>query len=155
MRRLTRARRPAAVTTEAALVLPVFLLLAVGVFDLGMGVFRFNTLSEAARQGSRHAMVHGALAPAGWNGGRWRQTYTPPIYEQIDSTNAAAQAVQPYLVHCPPSRTHVRVEWPSGNDDVGSPVKVTVTSEYQPILTAVFGIDPIPLTSSSTMLIAH
>jgi Flp pilus assembly protein TadG len=154
MRRPTRPRRSGAVTAEAALVLPVFLLLAVGMFDLGMGVFRFNTLSEASRQGCRHAMVHGELAPAGWNGGRWGPAATA-IDVPISDSVPAADAVRPYLANCPPSLTRVRVEWPEGNDKVGSQVRVTVTSEYQPILTAVFGPGAIALSSTSTMPIAH
>jgi Flp pilus assembly protein TadG len=43
---------------EFALALPVFLLLLVGLFDLGRAVFSYNTLTNAAREGARLAIVN-------------------------------------------------------------------------------------------------
>jgi Flp pilus assembly protein TadG len=43
---------------EFALVLPIFLLLMVGLFDLGRAVFSYNTLTNAAREGARIAIVN-------------------------------------------------------------------------------------------------
>ena len=43
---------------EFALVIPIFLLLLVGLFDLGRAVFAFNTLTNAAREGARLAIVN-------------------------------------------------------------------------------------------------
>jgi Flp pilus assembly protein TadG len=45
---------------EFALVLPIFLLLITGLFDLARAVWQENTLAYAAREGSRWAIVHGA-----------------------------------------------------------------------------------------------
>jgi Flp pilus assembly protein TadG len=42
---------------EFALIVPVFILLLVGLFDLGRGVFAFNTISNAAREAARVAIV--------------------------------------------------------------------------------------------------
>lgn len=42
---------------EFALVLPVILLLFMGIVDLGRAVFAYNTLSNAARDGARVAIV--------------------------------------------------------------------------------------------------
>jgi Flp pilus assembly protein TadG len=42
---------------EFALILPVIVLIVIGLFDLGRGVFAFNTLAQAARQASRTAIV--------------------------------------------------------------------------------------------------
>jgi Flp pilus assembly protein TadG len=42
---------------EFALVLPVIVLVLLGVLDLGRAVFSYNTLSQAARQATRAAMV--------------------------------------------------------------------------------------------------
>ena len=66
-----RVCRRGAAMVEAAIILPVFLLLIFGMIDVGMGVFRNNLLSEAARHGARQAIVHGAFAPTGWDGGPW------------------------------------------------------------------------------------
>jgi Flp pilus assembly protein TadG len=43
---------------EFALVLPIFLLLVVSLFDLGRAVFAYNTLTNAAREGARLAIVN-------------------------------------------------------------------------------------------------
>jgi hypothetical protein len=43
---------------EFALVLPLFLLLMVALFDMGRGVFAYNTLTNAAREGARMAIVN-------------------------------------------------------------------------------------------------
>lgn len=42
---------------EFALILPVIVLIVFGLFDLGRGVFSYNTLAQAARQANRTAMV--------------------------------------------------------------------------------------------------
>ena len=43
---------------EFALVIPIFLLLLVAIFDLGRAVFAYNTLTNAAREGARLAIVN-------------------------------------------------------------------------------------------------
>jgi Flp pilus assembly protein TadG len=42
---------------EFALVLPVFVLILVGVFDFGRAIYAYNTVSQAAREGARLAIV--------------------------------------------------------------------------------------------------
>jgi Flp pilus assembly protein TadG len=43
---------------EFALVLPIFVLLMVAIFDLGRAAFAYNTLTNAAREGARMAIVN-------------------------------------------------------------------------------------------------
>lgn len=43
---------------EFAIVIPLFLLLLVALFDLGRAVFAYNTLTNAAREGVRMAIVN-------------------------------------------------------------------------------------------------
>jgi Flp pilus assembly protein TadG len=43
---------------EFALILPIFLLLFVGLFDVGRAVFTYNSLTNAAREGARLAIVN-------------------------------------------------------------------------------------------------
>ncbi len=43
---------------EFALVIPIFLLLLISLFDLGRAVFAYNTLTNAAREGARTAIVN-------------------------------------------------------------------------------------------------
>ena len=48
---------------EFALVLPIIVLLLVAVFDIGRGVYAYNSITNAARQGARVAVVN-QLYPA-------------------------------------------------------------------------------------------
>jgi len=56
----TRARRRGAGQSlaEFALVLPIFLVLFFAIFDLGSAVFTYNSLTNAAREGARLAVVN-------------------------------------------------------------------------------------------------
>lgn len=47
---------------EFALVLPLILLLIMGVIDLGRGIFAFNEVSNAAREGGRTGIVNQTLS---------------------------------------------------------------------------------------------
>jgi Flp pilus assembly protein TadG len=51
-------RRRGQALVEFALVIPIFLLIFVGLFDLGRAVFAYNTLTNAAREGVRLAIVN-------------------------------------------------------------------------------------------------
>ena len=55
--RRTRGSRGQALV-EFSLVIPIFLLLLIALFDLGRGVFAYNTLTNAAREGARMAIVN-------------------------------------------------------------------------------------------------
>ena len=57
IRRSKRVNRGQALV-EFALVVPLFLLMLVGIFDLGRAVFTYNTLTNAAREGARMAIVN-------------------------------------------------------------------------------------------------
>jgi Flp pilus assembly protein TadG len=52
---------------EFALILPVLLILLVGIFDVALASWQSNTLTAAAREGTRYAITHGAESsdPAG------------------------------------------------------------------------------------------
>ncbi len=56
-RRAPGGRRGQALV-EFALAIPIFLLLMVALFDLGRAVFAYNTLTNAAREGARLAIVN-------------------------------------------------------------------------------------------------
>lgn len=54
---LTESRRGQSLV-ELALVLPIFILVLVGIFDLGRAVYAFNTISNASRESVRVAIVN-------------------------------------------------------------------------------------------------
>jgi Flp pilus assembly protein TadG len=56
-----RAARKGQGLVEFALVLPLILLLIMGVVDLGRGIFAFNEVANAAREGGRTGIVNQTL----------------------------------------------------------------------------------------------
>jgi Flp pilus assembly protein TadG len=142
--------RSGAVMVETAIILSVYLLLIIGTFDLGIATFRYNTISQAARQGARKAIVHGKLAPptmAPWG---------PATYNGTASDGSVfAQAVSPMLAGFPLNNFAIKVEWLDGDNLVQQRVRFTVSTTHQPILTSVFSNSSYPQSAASTMPIAH
>jgi Flp pilus assembly protein TadG len=60
--RSSRSARRGQSLVEFALVLPLILLLIMGVIDLGRGIFAFNEVSNAAREGGRTGIVNQTLS---------------------------------------------------------------------------------------------
>ena len=61
-RRPSRSRRRGQALVEFALVIPIFLFLLMAVVDLGRGVFAYNSVTNAAREGTRLAIVNQTTA---------------------------------------------------------------------------------------------
>lgn len=56
--RLLHRRRTGQGLVEFALVFPIFIMLLLGVFDIGRAVFAYNEITNAAREGVRIAIVN-------------------------------------------------------------------------------------------------
>lgn len=146
-----RARR-GAVAVEGAIISSVFLLLMLVMIDIGVAVFRQYVISQAARHGARQAIVHGLNAPStGGFGGPWG---TGTLTVMAHENEPRANAIRPMCQTCKLDETQIVVEWPQNSNDVGRPVRVTVTTPYRPILLSLIGTGW-TLRASSTMLIAH
>jgi len=52
-----RSERRGQTLVEFALILPVFVLILVGIVDLGRAVYAYHTINNAAREGARQAIV--------------------------------------------------------------------------------------------------
>lgn len=147
-----KAVRDGATMVEFAVIMIAFLLLIFGIIDLGRGVFRFNQLSQAARYGARQAIVHGFLAPSGWNGGAWGPS---AVDVKADAEgNPIVEALKPALVHCELAKTRIQMVWLDSNNALESRVRVTISCPFQPVLSSFFG-GAINLSATSTMTIAH
>jgi len=125
---------------EFAQVATVFFLLLFGIMEMGVVVYRYNTVSMAAREAARYAMVHGPNSqnPAG---------------------SGSLPTVQQYAINFAPflSTSEVAVSYPN---DTNPNLKnqhdalVTITHNYTqqiPFISAV----PLTLTSSSQMLLSQ
>lgn len=68
---------------ELALVLPIFLVAVLAIFDLGRVIWARNSLENAAREGARYAIVHGdsngQTCPVGPAEGKWVDLTAVPV----------------------------------------------------------------------------
>lgn len=62
LRRFFRQSDKGQSLVEFALIMPVFLLIVTGLFDVARAVWQENTLAYAAREGTRYAIVHGSAS---------------------------------------------------------------------------------------------
>jgi Flp pilus assembly protein TadG len=149
LRSKVRVRRGAALV-ELSVVLMVFLTLVLGMLDLGIGVFEYNTISQVARAGARKAVIHGSMAGAM---GEWGPTTYGPV--AATDTNPIAQAIQPSLAGLDSTKVTIKVEWLDSDNQPEKRVRVTVTYPFQPMMTFIFGNPTITLSAVSVMPIAH
>jgi len=141
-------RRRAVSAFEATIVLGVFLMLVLGMIEMGVCVSQSNLVAAAAREGTRQAMVHGEYSSSPWG---------PAALGPIDG-NAAdplAQAVMAMLVGVDPATVTIQAVWLDGDNEVDHRVQVTVTIQHAMVLAALLGFDSLTLTSNSTMQITH
>ena len=150
---------------EFALVAPVFFLLIFGIVDFGLGIWTYNNLSQAVREGARYAIVRGAGSDIGEVGPAMEGPITcfpPPAAGSVASK--VCEAAFPLDA----SKLTVTAEWGCGilgdpddcyndsflgSNSTGKLMKVSATYVYKPFL-----IDLIPVTinlrSTSRMYIA-
>ena len=135
---------------ESALMMLAFLIAVLGMIEVGMAVFRHHVVGQAARQGARLAMVRGELAPPelpAWG----PATYTGAA----SSSDAIPTAIRPYLAGLDVASTNIRMEWLDGDTEVGSRVRVVISTPHRPFITYPLGGSGWTLNGSSTMHIAH
>lgn len=132
---------------ETALVLPILMLILLGLFDFGRAVYAFNTISNAARDGARIAIVDQRSDPDGVS---------------LAAIEAANQATALGLDPADPNQIRVRylkpdlsdacpAAWPSWQ---GCVAEIRVQYQWRaitPIVGAILG--PITLSSTTQMSI--
>ena len=151
---------------EFAMVLPIFLMLLVGTFDLGHVVWSNDMLSNAAREGARYAIVHGAgsSCPAGPG------SVSGPLAASCENPSPSKQDIYDAATHWTDigggTVTVTACYWnttqcngdadEAGATNVrGTRVTVTVTATVSLSAPSLLGLGPISLSSSSTMLVNH
>lgn len=163
MRIRKQHRRRGASLVEAAIVLPLFLLVVISFIDFGLGVFRYNKVAHSAREAAREASVRGSLSPP-------RKTAWGPDSLTIDGNEMRGQgqiqmaneheedvasSLRPHLNGLDMAQTTIELEWLDEDNHWGSRVKVTVRSGYRPILFSLVSDRQIPMESSCTVRIEH
>jgi len=121
---------------EMALLLPVFVLIMMALFDFGRAIYAYNTVSNAARDGARLAIVD-------------QRTSGPTYLAAIEAANQATG-----LGLDPNDTNEVLVQFPDpllncSDPGIGCPVSVTVRYSFAPI-TPIVGSILGPFEVSST-----
>ena len=145
------APRRGVAAVELAAVLFVFLTMVLGMLDLGIGVFRYHVLAAAARHGARQAIVHGSMADelGPWGPGKFNGNGA--------DTHPLAESIRTVLTGFQPADVKIVAEWPDGGNEFTNEdrVRVSVSADYRPIMTFIFGNPKVTLEGTSTMPIAH
>jgi Flp pilus assembly protein TadG len=131
---------------EFVLVLPVFVLLLVSIFDLGHAIWSNDALSNAAREGARYAIVHGTNSGA------------PATKQQVKNVAiewaaSAATSVNVTVCYWSINQCAGDVDEANATEDRGMKVSVTVTANVPLAVPAFFGLGSVSLSSTSTMLV--
>lgn len=150
---------------EFALILPVLMLMLVGTLDFGRVVLANDTISNAAREAARYAIVHGSTAASGCPAG--------PLPSDVEPPTASADC--PYPSPSKESIREVAEAWAtsgghpvvvevcygtgcSGDTDAaaatnvrGTPVTITVRSTVTMAAAGLVGFNQFGVSSQSTM----
>ena len=122
---------------ETSLCFLLFITIFIAIMEFGMGVFTYNFVSYAAREGTRYASTRGSQC-------------TSPC------TPATATTVQTMIrnqaVALDPSQVAVNTSWNSSNVP-GNTVTVNVSYPIKPLLGFLLG--NITVAATSTMMIAQ
>jgi hypothetical protein len=164
---------------EFALVIPIFLLLLIGIFDLGRVVWVNNAIATASREAARLAVVHGGAwsqeCPQGplsplWTGSALSTDecgFTPSsLVPPVDSRDGIKAEATRWLSGVGGTTTvsvcygdiascDGDVDEVGATNDRGSQVTVTVTTRIGLAAPAIFGLGDFTLSATSTMLVNH
>lgn len=135
---------------EFALILPLFVLFIVGIFELGRAFFAFISISNAAREGARVVTF-------------WPGKTTLPVVTSAITTEVATNPgffpvvdwhniILPVEIQCGASYTPVTTDAGLQACPSDNPVRVTVTYKFNLILNF-FSPGPILLKRSAEMMI--
>lgn len=124
---------------EFSLAIIIFLVLLLGIFDFGRGIYMYNGVSQAAREIARRTSVY------------------PSVVLGASNESQAVVAVQQRLVPGLQAPTYACLSItgaPSGNTPCASGdfVQVTISATYRPISLLGF-LGNIPVTASSSIQI--
>ena len=139
-RRHRRDGESGAALVEFALVLPILLLLLLGMLDFGKAFNYWIDQTHLAHEGARWAVVNKNPGP-----GPTLQDSMRLKANTTELLNGGTASV--------PNPVQVCIGFPSGSSNVGDPVQVTVSVDYNwiPFIGNAIGMGTSTLSASSTM----
>lgn len=111
---------------EFSLIAFMFIMILLGVVEMGRMVLVYTTVANAARAGARYAIVHGGDRTGSGVNGPSGPGSTTQIQTVVQNFASAG------LVNV--SNLNVNVTYPNGANTAGSPVSVTVSYTYDPLI---------------------
>lgn len=139
----TRKRFRAQSLVEFALVAPLFFLLVFGLIEGARLAWTYNTLTNATKEGSRYALVHGARSgdPAS----------SADVKDHMLDHSTGLSSGNLTVV-----RTWIDADDSGDNEnDPGDKVRIETSYRHTFVVGYIFGTDPIDLTASSEAMIAY
>ena len=117
---------------EFALTITILVFLLVGMLELTMLIYTYSVLADAAKEGVRYAIVHGASVSDPTSGDTasapWPPCTTPATGSLLSTVRTYAAA----SLHST-SSMNIYACYPDGSNKPGSAVQVTVNYPYQPL----------------------
>jgi hypothetical protein len=156
---------------EFALILPIFMILLVAVFDLGHVVWANDALANSAREAARFAIVHGGsdstpcpvgpltplrTAPAASTSCPYPSPSRQSIKDvAIDRAMGSGGALTVYVCYGNVTTCVSDTDEPGATNARGTAVTVNVQAQVSLAVPSFFSIGSFSLSSSSTMLVNH
>jgi hypothetical protein len=172
VRRSRRTRSRGQAMAEFVLIAPFFFLLLFSIIEFGRAVYYIQMLNNAAREGARYAIVHGANSscPSGPMPASWA---TPnPCDPNGDYVVAATKNHALGVIDAAANAFNVKVLWcasgldvstcdddpgaypqGTGTNDRGEFVDVTISYTFQPLISGVVPLPSFTLTGGSILVI--
>lgn len=122
-------RRGGQATVELALILPVFLLIVMGVLDLGRAFYTYEAVANAAREVARQCALTKNMSTS-----QMGTAATNETGGAITITATSSPACDSSMV-------------------AGSPVTVTASASFTPVTTIVISTASITISASATMVV--
>lgn len=139
-----------AAMVEAAIVLPVCVLLLLGMFDASLLILRHTAMSAVARQVAREAIIHGSRASS--SQGNWGPQ---PVTTSAEGGHPATSSAAGLLMAQNPAQVTIKLNWPDGDNTPGNRVRVMVSCVHTPLIGIPGWYGSMNLVGVSTMTIAH
>ncbi len=158
---------------EFALIAPLFFLLLFSIIEFGRAVYYIQMLNNAAREGARYAIVHGAKSPPQCPSGPFPAGYEKENSCDLYGDNVVA-AVKNYaigIIDSNPSDFVVAVKWCADDGNVADcpdtnaagkgdgtngrnqTVSVQVAYTFRPFLSGVVPLPTFTLTGGSNLVV--
>ena len=177
-RRLPRSRRrhqTGQSLVEFALVVPFFLALLFSIIEFGRATYYVQMLNNAAREGARYAIVHGAEStnPSGPFPPAWAPDQNPGDLYGANVVAATKNAAIAVIDSASPTDFVVSVKWcdedgniadcpdtnaagrGDGDNGRNQTVMVSVTYEFEPWIRAIVPLPTFTLTGASSLVVNH